>query len=394
MMDGKGFFVGVVVLCLLGCAARGAVEPPQSFEDPAQAIKHYETLLEKDPSNGQLHQYLAEVLWRTGDTEEAEAHYRRAIDEDSALTRAYVELGRLLEERGQFAAAAEVYRHMRDNDPLVVKVIEKVTMLEDGAREAERIVAEGQQMLERGRYDVARLLFRRAIGVAPFYLQGRVGMAEALAGVGGSSRSYAERTRHFEEGLAEYDQVLLEEAGLAGASDGRERIAELLASERRRYSRAEQQVSAGDSPFRMRLNADLDLPRISLQNRGDGDAAFELAFVTGPEQSFVAVGRANVHENPTASSDVVGSLSRGAVVFPLGEERGFTFVTDGDLEGWIASELLESDVHLSLRLSGYTAREIVVAPGRATCRCSRLGRTIWEGDALFLPYVSYTWSCE
>jgi tetratricopeptide (TPR) repeat protein len=382
------------LVLLSACAGREGLQPPGSFDDPADAAKHYRSLVKKDPSDALAHYYLGEAYRRQKMSADAESHYRTAIELDPTLTHAYIGLGRLLEGEGRFVAAADLYRDMMEKNTLLMAALQKVSMVTDSLARAEQLVRDGYQMLERGRHSTARLLFRRAASMAPFYLDARAGLAEALAARARFSRSYAERTQLMEDALTEYDHVLQEEAFLVSARDGRSRVAELIEAEQERFSRAEQHVAAGDSPFGSVLNPELDLPTVSFQNKSAGDVAFELSFGGGTKQQFVAVGKANVREGPDTDSRVLGSLSRGTVVFPLGEERGFTTMTDGNLQGWVASSLLESDVHLALRLPAYSTREMVLAPGTATCRCSRVGRTIWEGETVFLPYVSYVWSCE
>ncbi len=381
-------------LALLACAGTSVLRSPDTFADPTDAVRHYEAAVGRDPADPLSHLYLAQSYQRQGETALAEAHYRETIELDPDRTQAYLSLGQLLEGASRFVDAAEVYRQMAQDDQTAVAIIEKVSMVRDSVARAEDIVREAQALLDGGRHSTARILFRRAVSIAPFYLQARVGLAEALAARARASRSYAERTQLLDESLAEYDQVLREDEAFSNARDGRDRVASLLQAERRRYSRADEFVSAGLSPFRESLNAGLDLPFINFQNRGGGDVTFELSFEGGAEQVFVSVSKANVRDGPGNSYELLGSLSRGTVVFPLAEDAGFTRVTDGSLEGWVAGSLLESDVHIVLRLSGHTAREMVVAPGTATCRCSRLGQTIWEGQAEFLPYVSYVWSCE
>jgi hypothetical protein len=394
MLHRKGLFSLFGLTAILACAGRGPVRSPDAFTAPAEAVRYYEAAVSKDPTDALLHLYLGQSYQRQGETDRAEVHYRKAVELDSNLTHAYLSLGQLLEDARRFVAAAEVYRQMTQDNQIVAAVMEKVSMVRDSVARAEELVREAQGLLDAGRHSAARILFRRAVSIAPFHLQARMGLAEALAARARLSRSYIERTELFEEALAEYDQVLHEDESSSGGRDGRDRIASLLDAERRRYSRAERFAAASLSPFRETVNAALDLPFVNFQNRGGGDLTFELSFEGGAEQVFVSVSKANVRAGPGNSHDVLGSLSRGTVVFPLTEEGGYTRVTDGSLEGWVASSLLETDVHIVLRLSGHTAREMVVAPGMATCRCSRLGQTLWEGQAEFIPYVSYVWSCD
>jgi Flp pilus assembly protein TadD len=382
------------MLAIFACAAPSALRSPDTFADPADAVRHYEDAVARDPTDPLAHLYLAQAQERRGEAAQAEVHYRKAVELDPDLTQAYLSLGQLLEGSRRFVEAAGVYRQMARDDRTAAAILEKVSMVRDSVARAEDLVREAQGLIDAGHPNAARVLFRRAVSIAPFYLQGRVGLAEALAAKARLSRSYTDRTLLLEESLAEYDQVLREDESFANARDGRDRVASLLDAERRRYSRADGFVAAGLSPFRESLNPELDLPFISFQNRGGGDLTFELSFEEGTEQLSVSVSKANVRDGPGNSYGVLGSLSRGTVVFTLAEEGGFTRVADGNIEGWVASSLLERDVHIVLRLSGHTAREMVVAPGTATCRCSRLGQTIWEGRAEFLPYVSYVWSCE
>ncbi len=384
----------VAVAVALACAGSGGIQPPGTFADPTDAARHYESVIVNEPENALAHLYLAEARQRLGDGAEAAGHYRTALELDPALTRAYLGLGSLLEEERRFVAAADVYRRMADNDPIAKTIMDKVSMLRDSLEQAEHLVVEARQLLEDGRSATARILFRRAVRIAPFHLEARVGLAEALAACARLSRSYTERKRLLTDAVAEYNQVLFEDELFPGGRDGRERVGSLLDAEESRYARAEKYVDAEFSPFRESLNPDLDLPFISFQNRGGGDLTFELSFEGGTQQLYVAVSKANVRDGPGSGADVIGSLSRGTVVFALDEEVGYTHMTDGNIQGWVATSLLESDVHIVLRLSGHTGREMVLAPGKATCRCSRFGQTIWEGEAEFLPYVSYAWSCE